>query len=194
MAKNKKKLGQWTPWDSELLLMVERLTGHKPILSREDKDCYEFQLDFGEYAGDAAYEEAVFRAIKGRAGERYVKQVDGSLEGIYYVTIKYSREVLPGLATRMDDAPDYSVGTEYIPEGSAVRAVWFSEEGLTDDEDVLRFVGGGEITEDDEGRVLTFDTGAGVFASARDGDYIVYDGGFLRVVPGDEFEAQFVPR
>lgn len=187
---------KWTPWDSELLLMVERLTGNKPVISREEKDCYEFQLNLGEYAGDAAYEEAVFRAIKGRAGERYVKQVDGTIEGIYYVTIKYSPEVLPGLATRIEDAPDYSVGIEYVPEGSAVRAVYVPEDGLTEEAllPALRFVGGGEVTEDEDGRVLTFDTGAGVFASAHGGDYIVYDGGFLRVVPGEEFEAQYVPR
>lgn len=183
---------KWTPWDSELLLMVERLTGNKPVISREEKDCYEFQIDLGEYAGDPAYEEAVFRAIKGRAGERYVKQVGGTFAGVFYVTIRFSEKAVPGLATRMDAGVDLEAAIEYIPAGCSVFAVKFDPELPAP---ALSFVGGGEIEQEGDGPVLVFDSGAGVFRRACSGEYIVFDNtGLLSVVPEDEFEAKYVPR
>ena len=190
--KRTRKRLQATPWDSELCVMIGRLTGHVPEIVRFSDDTYlvdvSINADFGE-----DYFEAVRRAIKGRAGERFVRFSEVDEDGCFAAYIKYSEDAPEGYAIRAGFEPDFEAGIEFVQKDSVVRATQFDPEFPTDR--LMQFIGGGEVSGAGPEAVLTFDSGAGVFLKARAGDYIVHgEGGFFKVIPADEFECQFVPR
>lgn len=180
-----------TPWDGELMLMVESLTG-KPVEPRHGGDGYFFEADYSLHP-DPDYISAIFGAIEGRAGKRCIEINDDPERKVLMAHIAFSDEVLPGLAGSLDiHKPCPSAGRFYIDESSRIVAALQVRAGSV--QDLITFVGNGEmeIPKDGPASFHFLNADASVVAHAREFEYIVFQRpGLFSVVSKAEFENEY---
>ena len=84
-----------TPFDTELAIMVESLTG-KPCELKPGGDHYFFEADY-ENHNDPQYILAMWDAIEGRTGERLLEIKDDADRHALFVRVKFSEQKYPGI-------------------------------------------------------------------------------------------------
>lgn len=163
-----------TPFDAELAMMVESLTG-KACELKDGGDNFYFEADYEKH-NDPQYILAIWDGIEGRAGKRLMEIKDDPERHALFVRVKYSEKEYPGIirATR-DQSPQESFGKIYCHKLVEIRAIQV-ERGNA--ETVLKFVGNGEWEiERRPGGKATFhfrNAGNSVYAHAPEHSYIVY--------------------
>lgn len=183
-----------TPWDAELFMMVESLTG-KPCVPKNGGDHYFIEPDYIDHANEPEYLLAIWDAIEGRAGNRLISIEDQPDRHRFFVRIKFGESKFPGIVRLGDEheaRPDCgSIFCHKLEEIRAVRVRPGNEAQL------LEFVGNGELEmPEDEPCVFYFrNAGMNVYASAPEGSYIVYVGPQrFEVVDRDTFEREYEPK
>lgn len=179
-----------TPWDAELMLMVERLT-EKPCEPRNGGDDYFFEADY-ELHNDPQYILAMWDAIEGRAGKRLVNIQDDAERHCLLVHIAFSEENLPGIVRlKGSGTPNPKNGNLYIDAYGglvvAVRVTRNNYQRLTD------FIGNGEMELPKDGPCcFHFINAESVFADAPEGSYIIYRGhSRFEVMAADGFQHNY---
>lgn len=85
-----------TPFDAELFIMVESLTG-KPCKPRySGGNAYFFEADY-ENHNEPQYILAMWDAIEGRTGERLLEIKDDADRHALFVRVKFSEQKYPGI-------------------------------------------------------------------------------------------------
>ena len=187
---------QLTPFDSELALMVESLTG-KPCELKNGGDCYFFTVNYIDHADDPDYLAAVCRAIEGRTGDRLLKIEDDPDQHKFMVYVKFSEVSYPDvMRLPQDRKPSLALGQAYCHKRAEIRAVQVTRGNA---ELLLHFVGNGEmeIEKRPDGKA-TFhfrNAGGSVYAHAPEFSYIVYVGPErFEIVDKDTFESEYEKR
>lgn len=179
-----------TPFDTELAIMVESLTG-KPCELKNGGDHYFFEADY-ENHNDPNYILAMWDAIEGRTGERLLEIKDDPDRHTLFVRVKFSEQKYPGIIRASRDcSPQESYGKTYCHKLVEIRAVQVERDNA---ENVLRFVGNGEWEIPDDGpATFHFLNAAGsVFAHAPEHSYIVHAGPErFEIVDKETFEKEY---
>lgn len=164
-----------TPFDTELAIMVESVTG-KPCELKNGGDNFFFEADYGNHANEPDYILAIWDAIEGRTGKRLLEIKDDPERHALFVCVKFSDTQYPGIirATR-DQSPQETFGKIYCHKLVEIRAIQVERNNA---ESVLQFVGNGEweIERRPGGKAMFhFRNAAGsVYAHAPEHSYIVY--------------------
>ena len=180
-----------TPFDTELFIMVESLTGKpcKPCYS--GGNAYFFEANY-ENHGDPQYILAMWDAIEGRTGERLLEIKDDADRHALFVRVKFSEQKYPGIIRASRDCPPQeSYGKTYCHKLVEIRAVQVERDNA---ENVLRFVGNGEWEIPDDGpATFHFLNAAGsVFAHAPEHSYIIHAGPErFEIVDKETFEKEY---
>ena len=179
-----------TPFDTELAIMVESLTG-KPCELKNGDNGYFFEADY-ENHNDPNYILAMWDAIEGRTGERLLEIKDDADRHALFVRVKFSEQKYPGIIRASRDcSPQESFGKTYCHKLVEIRAVKVERDNA---ENVLRFVGNGEWEIPDDGpATFHFLNAAGsVFAHAPEHSYIVHAGPErFEIVDKETFEKEY---
>lgn len=179
-----------TPFDTELAIMVESLTG-KPCELKNGDNGYFFEADY-ENHNDPNYILAMWDAIEGRTGERLLEIKDNADRHALFVRVKFSEQKYPGIIRASRDcSPQESFGKTYCHKLVEIRAVQVERDNA---ENVLRFVGNGEWEIPDDGpATFHFLNAAGsVFAHAPEHSYIVHAGPErFEIVDKETFEKEY---
>lgn len=179
-----------TPFDTELAIMVESLTG-KPCELKNGDNEYFFEADY-ENHNDPNYILAMWDAIEGRTGERLLEIKDDAERHALFVRVKFSEQKYPGIIRASRDcSPQESYGKTYCHKLVEIRAVQVERDNA---ENVLRFVGNGEWEIPDDGpATFHFLNAAGsVFAHAPEHSYIVHAGPErFEIVDKETFEKEY---
>lgn len=180
-----------TPWDSELLLMVESIT-EKPCEAKNGGDGYFFEADYEKH-NDPQYILALWDAIEGRAGKRLIEINDNPDRHCIIAHIAFSEESFPALLRLKEKTPaNIYKGDLYIDDdGYLVMAVKVCEKNAAR---LMAFVGNGEM-EFSKGDPCVFrflNASESVFADAAEGSYIIYQRpGHYRIEGGESFEKAY---
>lgn len=183
-----------TPYDTELCMMVESLTGKPCEPKNGGEDHYFIVVDYSKNI-DPQFVSAVMDAVLGRIGERLIDMQDNADAQQFVVKIKFSTDKYPGIIRAASyTKPDWSVGDDYAPRDEIVRAV----QVLQDDADrVIAFVGNGEFEVPEKGEA-TFHfvhPVSGLWAYAEQTDFIVNEGnGRVVVMDAEAFHEKYVLR
>lgn len=179
-----------TPFDTELAIMVESLTG-KPCELKNGDNEYFFEADY-ENHNDPNYILAMWDAIEGRTGDRLLEIKDDAERHALFVRVKFSEQKYPGvIRASRDCSPQESYGKTYCHKLVEIRAVQVERDNA---ENVLRFVGNGEWEIPDDGpATFHFLNAAGsVFAHAPEHSYIVHAGPErFEIVDKETFEKEY---
>lgn len=179
-----------TPFDTELAIMVESLTG-KPCELKNGDNEYFFEADY-ENHNDPNYILAMWDAIEGRTGERLLEIKDDAERHALFVRVKFSEQKYPGvIRASRDCSPQESYGKTYCHKLVEIRAVQVERDNA---ENVLRFVGNGEWEIPDDGpATFHFLNAAGsVYAHAPEHSYIVHAGPErFEIVDKETFEKEY---
>lgn len=179
-----------TPFDTELAIMVESLTG-KPCELKNGDNEYFFEADY-ENHNDPNYILAMWDAIEGRTGERLLEIKDDAERHALFVRVKFSEQKYPGvIRASRDCSPQESYGKTYCHKLVEIRAVQVERDNA---ENVLRFVGNGEWEIPDDGpATFHFLNAAGsVYAHAPEHSYIVHAGPErFEIVNKETFEKEY---
>ena len=188
-----------TPYDTELCMMVESLTG-KPCEPRALNDGrYFITVDYSDHK-DTVFINAVMDAIAGRLGERLVGFDDYPEESRFLATVQFSSETYPRIMRlKVDCNPKPYFGVKYadfrpgMPEGAWVLAVQVNRETASR---MLSFVGSGEFEiPGDAPATFHFinSCAGGLWQHAAEGDYVVYIDGqrMFIVIDRETFETNF---
>ena len=179
-----------TPFDTELAIMVESLTG-KPCELKNGDNGYFFEADY-ENHNDPNYILAMWDAIEGRTGERLLEIKDDADRHALFVRVKFSEQKYPGIIRASRDcSPQESYGKTYCHKLVEIRAVQVERDNA---ENVLRFVGNGEWEIPDDGpATFHFLNAAGsVYAHAPEHSYIVHAGPErFEIVDKETFEKEY---
>lgn len=179
-----------TPFDTELAIMVESLTG-KPCELKNGDNGYFFEADY-ENHNDPNYILAMWDAIEGRTGERLLEIKDDAERHALFVRVKFSEQKYPGvIRASRDCSPQESYGKTYCHKLVEIRAVQVERDNA---ENVLRFVGNGEWEIPDDGpATFHFLNAAGsVYAHAPEHSYIVHAGPErFEIVDKETFEKEY---
>jgi len=193
MATNKDWRERLTPFDSELFLMVESLTGCECV-PKNDGDGYTFTADYEKHKKEPNWILALWDAIEGRLGDRLLDLEDNPDVHCLFVRVKFSEQEYPSI-TRLDrDCKENpNAGEIYCRSLEEIRAVQVKRENAGK---LLAFVGNGEmeIERCPEGKATFHFRNAGfsVWNHAPEFSYIIYrkPGQFL-VMDRAEFEKQY---
>lgn len=162
-----------TPWDSELLLMVESLTGKHCVARRGDGDFF-FEVDYS-CNRDPDFICAIIDAITGRLGKRLVSMKDDPDRDKLFVFVRYSEENLPEMVEKRSiSEPNPEVGNLFIKRfGSGrIRAINVTRANLGR---LITFVGNGSFTiYPDNSKVFEFLNAGSVFKKAPEYSYVVH--------------------
>lgn len=182
-----------TPYDSELFIMVESLTGKKCVPKRGDGGFF-FEVDYS-CNRDPEFILAIYDAVSGRLGDRLIKINDDPDASRFIVFAKYSDENYPELVGKEAiSRPNINVGNLFILRfGSGrKRAVNVTRQNLLR---LLEFVGNGqmEIERRPGGKaVFHFVNGGSVFQTAPEYSYIVHvRDDLFEVIDGEKFENEW---
>ena len=179
-----------TPFDTELAIMVESLTG-KPCELKNGDNGYFFEADY-ENHNDPNFILAMWDAIEGRTGERLLEIKDDADRHALFVRVKFSEQKDPGIIRASRDcSPQESYGKTYCHKLVEIRAVQVERDNA---ENVLRFVGNGEWEIPDDGpATFHFRNAAGsVYAHAPEHSYIVHAGPErFEIVDKETFEKEY---
>lgn len=181
-----------TPYDSELALMVESLTG-KPCVLKNGGDYYFFEADYIDHLDDKEYLLAIYDAIEGRAGDRLLEITDESERHSFLVRVMYSEQKYPELRRLDKEKPNMQFGRMYCRRIGYIMAVQVER---SDADAVLNFVGNGEWEiERRPGGKATFhflNAAGSVYAHAPEHSYIVYLGKErFEIIDKDTFENEY---
>ena len=183
-----------TPWDWELCLMVESLTG-KPCEPKNGGDQYFFLADYENHANEPEYLLALWDAIEGRAGKRLIGLDDYPERHAFIATVVFSNERYPALIHLDRDAKENpSAGTPYYSKADDVNEILAVQVTRENDAQLLSFVGNGEMLIPSEGRICFqfLNAGGSVYADAPEESYIVYRGpGRFEIVEKEKFEQEY---
>ena len=179
-----------TPFDTELAIMVESLTG-KPCELKNGDNGYFFEADY-ENHNEPNFILAMWDAIEGRTGERLLEIKDDADRHALFVRVKFSEQKYPGIIRASRDcSPQESFGKTYCHKLVEIRAVQVERDNA---ENVLRFVGNGEWEIPDDGpATFHFRNAAGsVYAHAPEHSYIVHAGPErFEIVDKETFEKEY---
>ena len=184
-----------TPYDAELAMMVESLTGVSCEL-KNGGDHFFFEANYRNH-NDPQYICAIWDAIEGRAGNRLMDIQDMPERTSIFVRVRFSDEDYPALirmAKFGTNKPES--GDIYCKVMEEIRAVQVKRTNI---EQLTEFVGNGEMEIEKRlnGKaVFHFRNAFGsVYEHAAEFDYIVFvkDGLFV-VVNKDKFEREYEPK
>lgn len=182
-----------TPFDSELCVMVESLTG-KPCEPRNGGDeQYFIVADYSDNP-DPDFVSALMDAVAGRVGNRLDKIDDNPDEKYFVAYVFFSVEKYPNVLRLDRDAkPRIAVGDLYCRQLETIRAVQVKRENIGQ---LLQFVGNGEmeIEKIPGGKaVFHFKNACGsVYAHAPEFSYIVHKkDGLFNIVDKETFEKEY---
>lgn len=190
MAHNDYWRRKLTPFDAELAMMVESLTG-KPCELKNGGDNFFFEADY-ENHNDPQYILAMWDAIEGRTGERLLEIKDDAERHALFVRVKFSEQKYPGIV-RMErnHSEQKTFGKVYCRRLAEIRAVQVERNNA---DVLLQFVGNGEMEIPDDGpAVFHFrNAGGSVYAHAPEHSYIVYVGPErFEIVDQETFEKEY---
>ena len=193
------KQEEWTkrlsPWDWELSIMVESLTG-KPCELCNGGDHFFFEADYADHANDPEYLLALWDAIEGRTGKRLIGLDDDPERHVFIATVLFSNERYPALIRCDREAEENpSAGTPYYPIGDDANPDLAVQVERENGAQLLSFVGNGQmlIGKDPGGKVVfQFLNASGtVYADAPEHSYVVYRApGRFEIVDRDRFERE----
>lgn len=182
-----------TPWDIELAIMVESLTG-KPCKLCNGGDHFFFEADYEKHATEPEYLLALWDAIDGRAGKRLVGMDDDPERHVFIVSVMFSNERYPALIRLDRDAKENpSVGTPYYSKTDDVNHVLAVKVERGNDAQLLAFIGNGQMLIGENKIAFQFLNASGsVYADAPEHSYIVYRGpGRFEIIEQEKFEQEF---
>lgn len=181
-----------TPYDAELCLMVESLTG-KPCEPKNGGESYLIEANYEAHKDEPEYLLALWDAIEGRAGKRLISLTDDPERTCFVVQIEFSKEKYPGIVFRQPsfcrEKPEE--GERFCQQLCEVRALEVTPDNVGR---LFEFVGNGDMEIPDDGPcVFTFRNASGsVYATAKEGDYVVYVApGRFNVVEKQTFEKRY---
>lgn len=184
----KKKL---TPFDGELAMMVESLTG-KPCALKNGGDCFFFEVDYQDHKNDPDYLVAICQAIEGRTGDRLLQIKDDVDQHRFLVHVKFSDVQYPGIVRLpRDNAQEPTFGQKYCHKLVEIRAIQVTRGNA---ERLLHFVGNGEMELPEDGPCMFHfrNAGGSVYAHAPENSYIVYVGPErFEIVDQETFEKEY---
>ena len=179
-----------TPYDAELAMMVESLTGISCEL-KNGGDHYFFEANYRNH-NDPQYILAIWDAIEGRAGDRLIDIQDQPERTSIFVRVKFSEQEYPGIVrfqAMRQNKPEK--GELYCRQLEEIRAMQVTRENVGR---LLGFVGNGEMEIPKDGpATFHFRNAFGsVFEHAAEFDYIVFvkDGLFV-VIEKEKFEREY---
>ena len=178
------------PYDTELAIMVESLTG-MPCELKNGGDHYFFEADYRNH-NEPQYILAIWDAIEGRTGKRLIEIKDEPEKTCIFVSVKFSEQEYPGIvrfqATHQNKPEN---GDLYCRQLEEIRAMQVTRENVGR---LLGFVGNGEMEIPKDGPATFHFRNASnsVYARARENDYVVFvkDGAFV-VVDQKTFEREY---
>lgn len=182
-----------TPWDIELAIMVESLTG-KPCELCNGGDHFFFEADYENHAAEPEYLLALWDAIEGRTGKRLLGIDDDPDRHAFIVTVMFSNERYPALIRLDRDAKENpSVGTPYYSKTDDVNHVLAVQVERGNDAQLLTFIGNGQMLIGEDKIAFQFLNASGsVYADAPEHSYIVYRGpGRFEIIEQETFEKEF---
>ena len=187
-----------TPFDSELCLMVESLTGQECDPKNGGADQYFIVVDYSKRP-EPDFISAVMDAVAGRVGERLVDMNDDPDAKRFVAHIKFSDSKYPGLVyLDRDDRPRAAADVFRLRNdaGPCVLALQVTRKNVGR---LLSFVGNGEMEiERRPGGKATFhfrNAVGSVYAHAPEFSYIVHvKDGLFNVVDKTTFEAKYEPK
>lgn len=188
-----------TPFDSELAIMVESLTG-KPCELCNGGDHYFFEADYEKHVNEKEYLFAILDAIEGRTGKRLVGLDDDPDRHVFIVSVLFSNVRYPNMIRLdRDEEENPSAGTPFYPKGDDTNHVMAVQVQRGNAAQLLAFVGNGEmlIDKDPDGKaVFQFLNASGsVYADAPEFSYIVYRSpGRFEIVEWEKFEQEYETR
>lgn len=172
--KNEKWKEKLTPYDAELFVMVESLTG-KPCTPHCGGGFYYIEANY-EAHPDPQYILAMWDAICGRLGDRLIMIWDDPNKQCLMARIRFSKDKYPALYGKQEEnKPHYYCANVYHPKEAkdgwcnALCVTWGNLERL------IEFVGGGEMEASEDGKTIFhfLNYPSRVFVHASEGDYIV---------------------
>lgn len=183
-----------TPFDWELCMMVESLTGKPCEPKNGGINKYFISVDYSKRS-DADFVSALIDAVCGRLGDRVVTLEDYPDLQQFVVHVKFSGQRYPGIMrTERNHKPNPSKGLVYCRSLAEIRAVQVKRGNM---DRLLAFVGNGEMEIPDDGPAIFHfrNTAGDVWQHAYEFDYIVFvsDGRF-DVVRKDDFERDYEPK
>lgn len=188
-----------TPWDIELAIMVESLTG-KPCELCNGGDHFFFEADYEKHATEPEYLLALWDAIEGRTGKRLLGIDDDPDRHVFIVTVIFSNERYPALIRCDRDETEHpEAGTPYfsiVDDTDEILAVQVERGNAAQ---LLAFVGNGEMRIDREpGGKAVFqfkNAGGSVYADAPEHSYVVYRGpGRFEIMDKEAFEKEYTDK
>lgn len=185
-----------TPWDRELFMMVESLTG-KPCEPKNGGDHFFFEADYENHRNEPEYLLALWDAIEGRAGKRIVGMDDDAERHVFVVTVLFSNTTYPALIRCDRDAVEHpEAGTPYYSRTDDANEIWAVQVERANGAQLLSFVGNGELRiERRPGGKAVFqflNASRSVYADAPEHSYIVYRGpGRFEIVANEAFEKEY---
>ena len=172
---------KFTPYDSELLMMIESLTGDVPIVTKE-KEYYTIEVRVDALSDEVR--NAIADAIAGRLGDRIISIYEG--KGSLFYTVHYGEDCGELICSEQFGPGDISESNVfYIPE-TALRGLMVLPSNF---DRLVRFVGNGSWENRPDGNnVFQFLNASGtVFCDAPEGSYLVYvKPGLYRVATKEE--------
>ena len=182
-----------TPFDAELALMVESLTGKECEL-RNGGDNFFFEADY-ENHNEPEYILAMWDAIEGRVGQRLMELKDDPERHALFVRVKFSEHNYPGIIRFERDLKARPVkGQIFCKSMEEIVALQVLKENA---QRLLSFVGNGEMEIPQDGpAVFHFkNAGGSVYAHAPEFSYIVYVGPErFKIVDKETFEKEYEPK
>lgn len=170
-----------TPYDAELFMMVESLTGKPCRAFSGDSSRYFIVVDYFKRP-EPEFVSAVMDAIIGRIGDRFINLEDKADEMKFVVTIGFSTKNYPGIIrceSYRNEMPER--GNKYVLKNGASGPIRALQVRREDAGRLMAFVGNGEmevernIDEQTKGKaVFHFINAGSVYAHADEFDYIVY--------------------
>ena len=134
-----------SPWDREMLKMVESITG-KPCEPKNGGDHFFFEADYEKHKDKPEYLLALWDAIEGRGGKRIIGMDDDPERNVFIVTVLFSNERYPALIRCDRDETEHpEAGTPYysiVDDANEILAVQVERGNAAQ---LLAFVGNGEM-------------------------------------------------
>ena len=183
---------QWesklTPFDAEIALMVESLTG-KECKAKNGENHYFFEVDYSDHV-DPDYIQAIWQAIEGKVGNRLIEITDMPDLKRLIVRVKFSKEKLPKLIQYEKTIPHLEVADKFCQ-----NVVWALQVDRKRSEKIAAFVDGGEIEIPDEGEATYHfvDPIAGIWKHAKEKDFILHTPGGFQIIPEEDFKKNYMP-
>lgn len=182
-----------TPFDMELCVMVESLTG-KPCKPKNGGEHFYIVVDYSGIK-DKDTINAIMDAVAGRVGDRLIKINDYPESDHFTVLINFSKTHYPGLIyldRNIEENP--AIGDVFCRQLDEIRAIQVTRQNAGR---LLAFVGNGELECPKDGPVTYHfrNTALSVYAHAPENSYIAYIGpGHFQVWAKDLFESKFEPK